>query len=69
MTPMKYLLTDLQREVAHLRLQGYTYKQIAERLGIAYATVRGYVMAVYQILDVHNLEELYGAMLAQEQAS
>jgi DNA-binding CsgD family transcriptional regulator len=68
MNSTKYLLTDRQREVVDLRLQGYTHKQVAEKLGITPHTVKSYLMIVYEKLEVHSVNELYGAMLAlQEQ--
>ncbi len=45
MNSTKYILTARQREVVNLRLQGDSYKQIAQKLGITYMTVKSYLDA------------------------
>ena len=45
-------LTDRQREVAALHIQGLSHAEIAERLGIQKATSRMHVWRVRQALGV-----------------
>jgi DNA-binding NarL/FixJ family response regulator len=47
-------LTARQREILALVAEGLTDAQIGERLGIAAATVKKHLEAVYERLDVHN---------------
>ena len=47
-------LTPRQREILALVAEGMTDAQIGERLGIAAATVKKHLEAVYERLDVHN---------------
>lgn len=51
-------LTPAQRRVARLYAQGLGHRAIAARLGIAPATVRNHVQAVFQALGVSNKVEL-----------
>ncbi len=59
-------LTKRQHEIVRLRLQGYTYRQVAAILGISYHTVKSRLQDAYFKLDVHNLGELYIKMSEQE---
>jgi DNA-binding NarL/FixJ family response regulator len=52
--------TDLERlsrretDVLHWLSQGYSYKQIAQRLGLSLETVNGYIKSIYKKLHVHS---------------
>jgi two-component system, NarL family, nitrate/nitrite response regulator NarL len=47
-------LTERETEVLHLMAAGRSSRQIAEQLGISYATVRGHVRAIERKLDTHS---------------
>jgi DNA-binding CsgD family transcriptional regulator len=47
-------LTRRERQVLRLLAAGLSNRQIAPRIGISYSTVRGYVRAVIEKLDVHS---------------
>ena len=47
-------LTPRQKEVLILSSEGKTYRQIAQRLGISYGTVRAHLVMVREKLDVRN---------------
>lgn len=50
-------LTSRERELLLELCTGSTYKQIATRLGLSTATVRGYSRSLYAKLDVHSRGE------------
>jgi DNA-binding CsgD family transcriptional regulator len=56
-------LTQSQREVATLALEGMTNREIAERLFVTIKTVETHLMAVYRKLGIRSREEL-GVALA-----
>jgi DNA-binding NarL/FixJ family response regulator len=47
-------LSDREREVLELLSKGYLYKEIAEALGLSYATVTTYGRRIYEKLHVHS---------------
>lgn len=47
-------LTDREREVLRLLLEGKAEKEIARELGIATSTVHGHVKTIYRLADVHS---------------
>jgi signal transduction histidine kinase/DNA-binding NarL/FixJ family response regulator len=55
---IKYKITGREREIVNLLLQGLEYKEIAERMGISFNTVRPYVSSVYRKCGVQNKVEL-----------
>ncbi|AII54388.1 response regulator transcription factor [Hymenobacter sp. APR13] len=54
----EYLLSDRERQVLEGLVAGRTEKQVAEQLGIGAATVRTYVVRLYNKLRVSNKAEL-----------
>lgn len=66
MNSTKYLLTDRQREIVDLRLQGLSTRKIAEQLAITNTTVEKYIQQAYKKLGVHNMDELHSKMLELE---
>ena len=56
-------LTQSQREVAALALQGLTNREIAERLFVTIKTVETHLMAVYRKLGISSREELGSALV------
>jgi DNA-binding CsgD family transcriptional regulator len=51
-------LTDSQRQVASLAMEGLTNREIAERLFVTIKTVETHLMAVYRKLGIGNRDEL-----------
>ena len=50
-------LADREREVLDLLAQGLMYKEIADKLGIGFETVRTYVRRIYEKLQVRSRTE------------
>ena len=55
-------LAPREKEVLDLLAQGFSYKEIADRLNVAFATVHTYVLRIYKKL--HVLKECGGGPLA-----
>jgi two-component system nitrate/nitrite response regulator NarL len=51
-------LTDRRRQVAILASQGFSNRQIAEKLGLSEGTVKVHLHAIYEKLDIHSRTEL-----------
>ncbi|HUP16667.1 MAG TPA: response regulator transcription factor [Acidimicrobiia bacterium] len=51
-------LSDREREVLQLIARGYTYREVAEELGISIKTVESHVSAVLRKLQLSNRNEL-----------
>ncbi len=52
-----YLLSDREKEILHLMVEGHNYKDIAERSFISYETVRTHVKHIYKKLHVASRSE------------
>ena len=50
-------LAEREREVLDLLAQGYMYKEIADKLGIGFETVRTYIRRIYEKLQVRSRTE------------
>jgi DNA-binding NarL/FixJ family response regulator len=50
-------LADREREVLDLLSQGFMYKEIADKLGISFETVRTYIRRIYEKLQVRSRTE------------
>lgn len=50
-------LTEREREVLDLLSQGFMYKEIADKLGIGFETVRTYIRRIYEKLQVRSRTE------------
>jgi DNA-binding NarL/FixJ family response regulator len=50
-------LSDREREVLELLSRGYLYKEIADTLGVSFATVTTYGRRIYEKLHVHSRAE------------
>jgi signal transduction histidine kinase/DNA-binding NarL/FixJ family response regulator len=62
----KYKITLREREIVTYLLQGLEYKEIAERMGISFNTVRPYVGSVYRKCGVKNKVELANLFKSNE---
>ena len=51
------MLTRQQKKVALLMCEGYSYRKIAEELGIKFSTVRSHIELIYRKLDVSDMNE------------
>jgi RNA polymerase sigma factor (sigma-70 family) len=47
-------LSPREREILTLLSEGFLYKEIADRLNVAYATVRTHIERIYQKLQVRS---------------
>ncbi len=56
-SPTRLDLTEREQQVLRALVDGLSYKQIADALGISLGTVRSHVTAVYSKLHVHNVAE------------
>ena len=61
-------LSDREKQVATLLLQGKTYKRIAAELYISENTVKYYVKNIYSKLNIQSRSELIDIMLEEEAA-
>ena len=52
-----YLLSDREKELLRLRVEGYNYKDIAAKSFISYETVRTHVKHIYKKLHVASRSE------------
>lgn len=50
-------LTTREIEILEYRVKGYSTQEVADRLGISYATVRQHQKALYKKLHVHSIGE------------
>lgn len=50
-------LTPQQKRVATLMCEGYSYRKIAEELGVQFSTVRSHIELIYRKLEVSTMDE------------
>jgi DNA-binding NarL/FixJ family response regulator len=55
--PSRLTLTEREQEVLRALVDGLSYKQTADLLGIGLGTVRSHVVAIYRKLQVHSVAE------------
>jgi DNA-binding NarL/FixJ family response regulator len=56
-TPVEYKLSEREKEVLQLLVNGYTYKMIAAEMFIAMDTVRSHIRNIYEKLHVNSKSE------------
>ena len=52
-----YGLSDREKDILNLLVEGKSYKMIAEKLSISYHTVNSHIKKIYEKLQVHSLSE------------
>jgi DNA-binding NarL/FixJ family response regulator len=65
-TPEPYGLSDREREVLELLVNGLTKKEVAARLGLSVHTVTTYVRNVYEKLHVHTRSQAVAKALREK---
>jgi DNA-binding NarL/FixJ family response regulator len=50
-------LSDREKDILNLLVEGKSYKMIAEHLKISYHTVNSHIKKIYEKLQVHSLSE------------
>jgi len=56
-------LAEREKEVLDLLAQGFMYKEIADKLGISFETVRTYIRRIYEKLQVRSRTEAVAKVL------
>jgi DNA-binding NarL/FixJ family response regulator len=64
-SPTRLDLTEREQDVLRALVDGYSYKQAADKLGISLSTVRSHVISIYRKLQVHNVAEAVSRALRQ----
>jgi DNA-binding NarL/FixJ family response regulator len=63
--PTRLDLTDRERDVLRSLVNGLSYKQVGDALGMSLGTVRSHVSAIYRKLQVHNVAEAVSRAVRQ----
>ena len=61
-----YHLTEREKEILHLLTEGMPMPRIAEKIFLAYETVRGHVKNIYQKLHVASATEAVAKALKEK---
>ncbi len=64
-THQKRRPTPRRDQVLHLLLRGFSWNEIAQRMGIKYSTVNRHVTMIYKRYDAHTRKELVKALLTR----
>lgn len=54
----RYALTEREEQTASLLARGYTAKHVADEMGVAVSTVKGYSKTIYTKMGIHRKDEL-----------
>jgi DNA-binding NarL/FixJ family response regulator len=65
-TPAAAVLTPREKEVLELTAKGLLYKEVADKLGIGFGTVRQHLYRVYEKLHVQNKTEAINKVFGKE---
>jgi len=60
-------LSPREQEVLELLAQGFLYKEIADRLGVSYATIRTHIERIYEKLHVRSRSQAVARYLNQNE--
>ncbi len=63
--PSRFELTAREQDVLRALVNGLSYKQVADSLGISLGTVRSHITAIYRKLQVHNVAEAVSRAVRQ----
>lgn len=63
--PNRFELTDREQQVLRALVNGLSYKQVGDELGISLGTVRSHIVAIYRKLQVHNVAEAVNRAVRQ----
>jgi DNA-binding NarL/FixJ family response regulator len=63
--PSRLDLTEREQQVLRALVEGLSYKQVSDVLGISLGTVRSHVVAVYRKLQVHSVAEAVGRAIRE----
>lgn len=64
-SPKDYALTDREKKILSLLVEGLSYKMIADREQISFHTVNSHVRKIYEKLHVHSLGEAVSKALRE----
>jgi DNA-binding NarL/FixJ family response regulator len=64
-SPTRLDLTEREQQVLRALVDGSSYKQAGDKLGISLGTVRSHVASIYRKLQVHNVAEAVSRALRQ----
>lgn len=64
-SPGRLDLTEREQDVLRALVDGFSYKQAADKLGISLGTVRSHVASTYRKLQVHNVAEAVSRAVRQ----
>lgn len=63
--PTRFDLTEREQDVLRALVNGFSYKQAADKLGMSLGTVRSHVTSIYRKLQVHNVAEAVSRAVRQ----
>jgi len=61
-----YGITDREKQILKLLVDGYSYKMIADRESLSYHTVNSHVRNIYEKLHVHSIGEAVSKALRED---
>jgi len=64
-SPTRFDLTEREQQVLRALVNGFSYKQAADTLGISLGTVRSHIASIYRKLQVHNVAEAVSRAVRQ----
>lgn len=56
--PQQFPLTQREKEIVRLIIEGYSIKEIAQKLFLSFNTVRTYQKLIHAKLEIHNTAQL-----------
>ncbi len=64
-SPTRLDLTEREQQVLRALVDGHSYKQAADVLGISLGTVRTHITSIYRKLQVHSVAEAVSRALRE----